>query len=280
MAAIVNKMLRVIPKKDKIEDIDCHQICTNLAETGGELWEKVVYYINEEENCLDIKYKSRKGRGDLGIEDRPNQFDIWVIENSDGGDDIITCLNSHQYDLDAHYNTNLYCFEEIRIVGNQAGLLQDFYPHFFYFEQSNPPNYLQKALDTKDGNCIKLDQKGIYNAGTIYDVGEKFSRIPEALTKSAFFGPRQVPYFEAEFLLLSNQNYGLTDLIQSAVSDKFTKFDWDKNNLFEIQFWNKGRMVKKIETGQHWTYFNAEFFDNTIEQNWIEYLSLWKRGLV
>ena len=117
MAMIINKMLRVIPKKQKIKDVDCHSICTSLAETGGELWEKVIYYINDEENCLDIKYKSRKGRGKLGIEEKIEEFDVWVIENYEGGSDYIFCLNSKQYELDASHAINLYSFDEVRIKG-------------------------------------------------------------------------------------------------------------------------------------------------------------------
>ncbi|MDF1697326.1 MAG: hypothetical protein P1U56_15895 [Saprospiraceae bacterium] len=76
MAMIVNKMLRVIPKTQKITSVDCHSLCSTLAITGGELWEKVIYYINEEDNCLYIKFKSRRGGGELGVEENKDEFDI------------------------------------------------------------------------------------------------------------------------------------------------------------------------------------------------------------
>lgn len=282
MAMIVNKMFRVIPKKQKIENIDCHSICTNLAETGGELWEKVIYYVNEEENCLDIKYKSRKGRGELGIEDQLEVFDIWNIINYEGGPDYIYCLNSKEYDLDMSNDTmNLYSFDEVRLKANHEKLMQDFYPHFFHFKDDKPPFYLEKVLRKKENNFVSFKLEGIYNAGTMYNVGAAYSKIPEKVTKEVFFRPRNTSYWEAEFLFLNNiENYAIKKLLQSCLKDKLTSFEWDRANLVEIQFCYKNRLVKKIETAEHWRYYNAEFFDNTIEKHWIDYMALRKRGLV
>ena len=283
MAMIVNKMLRVIPKKDKIEAIDCYSICKTLAETGGELWEKVIYFVNKEENCLDIKYKSRKGRGDLGlgIEDNFADFDIWVIQNYEGGSDFISCYNYLEYELDNAEITNLYCFDEIRLKGNHHQLIKDFYPNFFQFQENKPPFLLKQAILNQENQFISINIEGVYNAGTIYNVGEEYSDIPELVTKEEFFKPRSVSYWEARFLCLPNRNnYGLKKQLDTCIKDKFESIDWDETNLFEIQICNKGRVVKKVEIGKHWKYYNAEFFDNTIEKNWIDYLALWRRGLI
>ena len=281
MAMIVNKMLRVIPKKQRIGNVDCHSICINLAQTGGELHEKVIYYINEEENCLDIKYKSRKGRGHLGIEDMLEEFDIWTIQNYEGGSDYISCLNPEVYQLNMSERTNLYCFDEIRIKGNHKKLARDFYPNFFQYNENKLPNYLEKELQKEEKEFISLALDGIYNAGTIYTVGGEYSKIPELVTKEEFHRLRNVFYWEAEFLILHDgENYGLKKMLLSCLKDKFSTFEWDRTNLFEIQFCNKSRVVKKVETGKNWRYFNSEFFDNTIEKNWIDYLALWRRELI
>ncbi|OAV45132.1 hypothetical protein [Lewinella sp. 4G2] len=264
MAMIVNKMLRVIPKKHKIKDIDCHAICLNLAETGGELWEKVIYFVNEEENCLDIKYKSRKGKGNLGIEDKSKDFDIWTIENYEGGVDNIYFLNFKEYGLKMPFETiNLYGFDELRLRGNHVNLKQDFYPMFFHFNNDKAPYQLENVLKNCKDDYVSFDVNGIYSAGTIYSVGEEFSRIPELQTKEEFHKPRSVSYWEANFLIL---NYELNKLIQEAVNNKFSSIEWDKSNLSEIQFCYKKRIVKKIEIGERWKFFNAEFFDNTVEK--------------
>lgn len=282
MAVIINRMLRVIPKKLNINDVDCHTICSNLAKTGGELWEKVIYYINEEENCLDIKYKSRKGRGALGIEEDIENFDIWIIQNYEGGSDYINFSNAKKYDIDMPPDgINLYCFDEIKLKGNHPQLKRDFYPTFFQFNHNTPPLYLEKTLQKEDKGWASFELNGIYNAGTIYNVGEEYSDVPELVTKDEFHRPRSVFYWEADFLIINNsENYGIKKLLQSCLDDKFNSMEWDQTNLTEIQFCFKNRVVKKIELGKHWRYFNAEFFDNTIERNWIDYLSLWKRGLI
>lgn len=278
MATIVNKMLRVIPKKQKIKDVDCHAICLNLAETGGELWEKVIYFVNEEENCLDIKYKSRKGKGELGIENKSKDFDIWTIENYEGGFDNIYFSNSKEYEMNMPFETtNLYCFDELRLRGNHDNLKQDFYPKFFHFNNDKPPYQLENVLKKSKDEYISFNVNGVYTAGTIYSVGEEFSRTPELQTKEEFHKPRNVSYWEAGFLIM---NYELKKLIQTAMKDRFNSIEWDKSNLSEIQFCYKNRIVKKIEVGEHWKFFNAEFFDNTVEKNWIDYYALWKRELI
>lgn len=278
MATIVNKMLRVIPKKQKIKDVDCHAICLNLAETGGELWEKVIYFVNEEENCLDIKYKSRKGRGELGIENKSKDFDIWTIENYEGGFDNIYFSNSKEYEMKMPFETiNLYGFDELRIRGNHDKLKKDFYPKFFHFNNDKPPSQLENVLKKSKDDYVSFNVNGIYTAGTIYSVGEEFSRIPELQTKEEFHKPRNVSYWEADFLIMK---YEIKKLIQAAMKDKFTSIEWDRSNLSEIQFCYKKRIVKKIEIGEYWRFFNAEFFDNTVEKNWIDYSALWKRELI
>lgn len=278
MATIVNKLIRVISKKLKIKEVDCYALCSHLAETGGELWEKVIYYINEEENCLDIKYKSRKGRGELGIEDRHNDFDIWIIENYEGGFDKIHFPNSKIYKMEISTDTtNLYTFDEIRLKGNQEGLIKDFYPKFFHFGDNTSSSFFGRVLHCSKGDYVSLPVDGIYIAGTIYDVGKEFSRIPELQTKEEFHQPRNVLYWEAEFFIL---NYEVKKLIQGALKDKFSSFEWNQSNLSEIQFCYQSRMVKKIEIGKHWKYFNAEFFDNTVEKNWLGYSTLWKQDLI
>ena len=275
-------MLRIIPKKQEIKNIDCHAICSKLAETGGELWEKVIYYVNEEENCLDIKYKLRKGKGELGIEDKSDEFDIWIIENYEGGSDKIYFLNQRKYNMEmSHETVNLYCFDEIRLRGNHDILKEDFYPNFFHFTNGNSSHYLEKILQKVNNNFASFKIKGIYSAGTIYNVGKEYSKIPELTTKKEFHNPRSVSYWEAEFLITTNyENYGIKKLIQSAIKDKFNSIEWDKANLSEIQFCFNKRVVKKIEIGEYWKYYNSEFFDNTVEKNWIDYLSLWTRGLI
>jgi len=281
MAMIVNKMLKVIPRKQKITEIDCHAICSNLAQTGGELWEKVIYFVNENENCLDIKYKSRKGRGKLGIEDKHQDFDIWLIENYEGGFDNIYFLYPHKYDIKMSEEINLYCFDEIKLKGNHDRLKKDFYPNFFYLNSSDPSPYLNKIIQEGNNGFASFKVDGIYTAGTIYNVGKENSHIPELLTKEEFHKPRNVSYSEADFLIINSfGNHGMKKLLRSCINDKFSSIEWDKTNLSEIQFCFKGRVVKKIETGEYWRYYNAEFFDNTVEKNWIDYLSLWKRGLI
>lgn len=278
MATIVNKMLRVIPKKQKIKDVNCHEICLNLAETGGELWEKVIYFVNEEENCLDIKYKSRKGRGELGIENRSKDFDIWTIENHEGGFDNIYFSNSKEYEMQMSFDTiNLYGFDELRLRGNHDKLKKDFYPKFFHFNNGKPPCQLENALKKSKDDYVSFNVNGIYTAGTIYSVGEEFSRIPELQTKEEFHKPRNVSYWEADFLIMK---YEIKKLIQAAMTDKFTSIEWDRSNLSEIQFCYRKRIVKKIEIGEHWRFFNADFFDNTVENNWVDYSALWKRELI
>lgn len=280
MATIINKMIRVIPKKQSIQEVDCQAICTHLAETGGELWEKVIYFVNEAENCLDIKYKSRKGRGDLGIESQKADFDIWIIENYEGGFDNIFCLNAKEYELEVNDLMNIYCFDEIRFIGNQSKLVKDFYAHFFRYKNEKIPPFLKNALRYEANDTISFQQKGIYSAGTIYQVGKEFSRIPELVTKEKFFEPRMVYYWEARFLFSYGTTYGLNLIINSILTDQFTNFEWDRENLQEIQFCYKNRIVKKIETGTPWKFYNSEYFDNTVERNWIDYLALWKRGLI
>ena len=281
MAMIMNKMLRVIPKKQKITTVNCHEICTNLAKTGGELWEKVIYYINEENNCLDIKYKSRKGKGELGIENRKEEFDIWVISNGEGGPDFIQCLNYNQYDLDYPDMVNLYRFDEVRIKGDHKNLIIDLYPEFFHFSDDTPPDNLKKALQASEGNLISFKFEGIYTAGTIYQVGEHYSSEPELVSKEEFFRPRMVSYWEAQFLFYNHYgNYAIQKFLNSCLNDKLQSFDWNREHLHEIHFCYKNRIVKQIKTGQHWFYFNSEFFDNTVERNWIEYMALYSRGLV
>ncbi len=277
MAMIVNKMLRVFPKKQKITEVDCFAICAHLADTGGELWEKVIYYVNEEENCLDIKYKSRKGRGDLGIEDKLDEFDIWIIENGEGGHDYLHFLNDRQYDMKMSNDlVNLYCFDEIRVLGNHNELIKDFHNHFFHTTGYQFAGAFEKIKQ----NVLSFHVNGVYNAGTIYDVGEEFSRVPELMTKEAFFKPRRVSYLEAEFLFLENGSYEIQKMLNSCLKDKFKGFEWNREHLHEIQICYNNRVVKRIETGEHWQYYNGEFFDNTVERNWIDYLSLRRRGLV
>lgn len=278
MATIINKMLRVIPKKQKITNIDCHALCSHLAETGGELWEKVIYFVNEEENCLEIKYKSRKGRGELGIENKTNDFDIWTIENYEGGFDHIYFSNSKMYGIKMPSDViNLYCFDELRLKGNHHKLKDDFYPNFFHFNNGKAPSHLEMILEKSSDNYATFNVNGVYTAGTIYDVEEEYSIIPELQSKDDFHKPRKVSYWEADFLIM---NYEIKKLILAAMKDKFSSIDWDKSNLREIQFCYKNRIVKKIETGEHWKFFNAEFFDNTIQKNWTDYAALWKRGLI
>ena len=177
--------------------------------------------------------------------------------------------------------TNYYCFDEIRIKGNHENLAKDFYPEFFYYKENSPPIYLEKALRKESNKFISFHLEGIYNAGTRYRVGDEYSKTPELTTKEEFHRPRNVFYWEAEFLILHNsENYGLKKMLLSSLNDKASTFNWGKTNLFEIQFCHKSRVVRKIKTGEHWQYFTAEYFDNTIEKNWIDYKSLWKRGLI
>ncbi|MDF1697320.1 MAG: hypothetical protein P1U56_15865 [Saprospiraceae bacterium] len=282
MAMIINKMLRVIPKKQKITEVDCHSICSTLAITGGELWEKVIYYINEEENCLDIKYKSRRGRGELGIEDNKEEFDVWVISNYEGGPDYIYCLNARQYELDNTGDTvNLYRFDEVRIGGDHSQLIQDIYPHFFYIKNDKLPDELKRALRNEKENFISFQLDGLYTEGTTYQVGETYSREPELLSREEFFKPTRVSFWEAQFLYSNHQgNYSVQKLLEACQKDRLRSYEWSREHLHEIQYCFQGRVVKKIETGVHWMYYNSEFFDNSAEKNWVEYMGLYHRGLI
>ena len=129
MATIVTKVIRVYPKKERIEDVDCQKICEHLANSATELWEKVIYFINTKENCLDIKYKSRRGTGELGIEDNTQDFDVLITSCGDWTDrfQIISNENKSEDEIEI----NLYEFDEIKITGQHQKLLIDFYPMFF-----------------------------------------------------------------------------------------------------------------------------------------------------
>ncbi len=283
MAIIINRMLRVIPKNNKsILGFDCQAMAQELVETGGELWEKIIYYINEEENCLDIKFKSRKGKGNLSIEDRPEDFDIWEIRNYEGGMDYIFCNNYAIYDLPRGERKNLYRFDQISLIGNHAQLMEDFYPQFFNLKSGLNSCRLKNKIGDATGDEVVFQMDGIYTAGTIYNVGETYSDLAEKVSKHIFFKPCMVSYWEAEFLLLSSDDlYEMRNLFLSLIQSQFRNFKWNKDNLNEIRFYNKGRVVKKVViTDTHWQYYNAEYFDNSVENNWLDYAALWKRDLI
>ena len=276
-------MIRVLPRKDHVDNIDCHSICSHLSNTGGELHEKVIYCVNSEDNCLDIKYKSRKGRGELGIESQLDEFDIWIITNwSDM--DYVECLNWKQYELisTSQLKGCLYRFDEVFFVGNQEKLKTDFYPFFFKYMNGAIPKYLEIAINNSENNSAKFKSNGLYTEGTTYNVGEEFSKEPEKQSKHEFYMPRNGRAFYGNMMLLPScmhDHDGFIDNLIEGLKGKFKNIDCNTESLMEIQFRYNNRIVKKIEFDNIWRYYNGEFFDNLADENWLDYNSLKRRGL-
>lgn len=267
MSTISTHIIRIYPKRKKISEIDCQAISQNLADTASELWEKVIYYVNSEENCLDIKYKSRRD-GQLGIEDQLEDFDIWYIISREN-QDFIGQLYSNGY---RWYNC-FYQFDAIKIIGNQEHLLEKLYPLFFQFPNATfPPFFLQRAIDQKENDSITFPQGGIYCPINNYSIGEKHSDKAELVTKENFLKPRN-SYIE-DHLLFQSSFYGIKKLFQSIVVGLNVKELRETVHGLDIQLCYNNRVTRVFKwDGNHSLSLSSDWWDNCIESNWVNYKS-------
>lgn len=274
MATIVTKIIRVYPKNERIENIDCQKICSHLANSATELWEKVIYFINQNENCLDIKYKSRRGTGELGIEDEIQNYDIWITACGDNTDGFQVTSNENQ--SENKYGINLYKFDEIKILGQHEKLIRDFYPMFFYFgkEEKTPPYFLSKAIEKQFDNEISFNQAGVYTASNDYDIGKKHSLVPELVSEEEFVKLRGESSFIENFLFYPSHYYGLESLLKT-VFDEGNQNQYGSDgidNLIAIQFFYRKRVVKELKWEKSfWKFSSSDWWDNCISPEWIEY---------
>lgn len=270
MAVTITKVIRIYPKNKSIKDINCFEICKHLAESASELSEKVIYYVNENENCLDIKYHSRRGSGELGIENDLENFDIWLTSCGSGID------YTGMYVKKSYGGASLYQFDEIRIMGEQKKLLESLYiPFFKPHGDRTPPYFLKKALEEEINNKISFKQNGVYTASNSYKIGEKYSRIPEQVSIKEFLKPRGEGSFIDEFLIYPSDNDGIEYLLKTVFDETDNQYDRGRfEHLTGIQILFKNRVVQEVIWDKtFWRFSSSDWWDNCITPDWIEYKS-------
>ena len=262
MANYFTRIVRVYQKKQS-KKIPVSEICNSLARTA--LFEnELIWNLNKEKGHLDIKWNSKRGGGDLGIDFK--DFDVWEIKSDERNQ--IT-FNQLQTSKDNYNELFFFAFDEIQVKSNNEIINKE------YFRFINHLKAMGRAKIQGDKALMKIS--GCYDSNCGYEIGELIpnqNRTREVNIEE-FLQPR------GDFISI---NQILSNEFASKELNNFLKFvsnhhepDFLKHyNGFEsIKFLWKNRIVNEIYKSDNpydiWQGRNSDWWDNCILPNWIEY---------
>jgi len=240
--------------------IPVDQICKSISETA--LFEhELIWNLNEKENHLDLKWNSKKGAGELGIDF--SKYFVWEIKSCEENEIYFYNRNSKPICLK---RKKYFAFDSVYIESANEYINETFLNHLFPTD-SNLKN-IKKQINIQ----------GSYKSHCSYEIGEieqgNLSPVKEK-DLNHFLTPRGDLIMINEF----NSDFKGSDKLNEFMN--FANLYWksDEYELHEgfrklIFMWN-GRIVNTIERGKYsydmWKGKNSDWWDNCKLPAWIKF---------
>lgn len=257
MASYYTRILRIYGVNNSIP---IEQICSSIKSTA--LFEhELIWNMNEEENHLDIKWNSKKGAGELGINFQ--KYFIWEIKANEYNEIYFYNRNETPTKFKQKQNFN---FDSISINSSNQFINEKYLKDLF-----------SKGIDYKIINeSIKI--KGSYKSNCGYEIGEI---DPENLSPIKHQNINQFLEPRGEFIMINefnddfNGHEKLNEFLKLITlywkSDEYEIFEGFNNLVFK---W-KGRIVNTIVRGQYsydmWKGQNSDWWDNCNLPAWKKF---------
>ena len=267
MGNYYTRTVRIYPKSRDVR-LDKQQIAEHIVKTAL-LDSEVNVYENFEDNCLDLRWNSKRAGGELGI--NKELIDVWEIR---GGNYAQLFFNENLIGTRETNNLVFFSFDEIEIKSSSGEfdeIMKDIFPYI------NPKEWFYERLDDQ---TVTIPIQGIYRTDCDAVIGDVENKI-NYLSKD-------------EFLKLE----GIVSMIEGCLVNEWkTNSLWNVMNKFHIyergkidgesvyphvdyfQLNWKGRPVAKMDRtdNQHWAVWKYQFacwWDNLIHPDWIAYKAL------
>lgn len=264
MGNYYTRIVRIYPKS-KSTKLDKVQIAENVVKTALLDYELNVY-DNEEENCIDLCWRSKRAGGDIPIDFK--LIDVWEIR---GGDYTQIFFNGKPLSQRTFDGLFFFRFDELEI--NYANdsieeILIDIFPHV------NPNNRLPASSIE---NTTKFRINGIYRADNDYVIGTQDNKI-NYLDKKDFLALKGTTNLIDGCISNESKINSLTKVIkkfydiETGQSQEFNPYP----GLTYFQLNYENRPVVQIHKNQEnkyepWLYKSSNWWDNCITPEWIEY---------
>lgn len=236
-------------------------ICKSIESTA--LFEnELIWNFNKAENRLDLKWNSKRGAGELGID--YSKYHVWEIKANEVNDIFFYNRTAKPIHLK---KKNYFAFNSILIDSKNE------YINNTFFKKLIPNFNCTEHINTE------ISIEGQYKSNCAYDIGEVTGPVNETIEKDLdeFLKPRgdflMINEFESNF----EKNEIFTELL------KFVYLHWhaDEYELHEgfnkIEFLWKGRVVNTIERSDNahdmWIGKNSDWWDNCKMPAWIKFIN-------
>ena len=241
--------------------VPVEQICTSIKTTA--LFEnELIWNFNQKENHLDLKWNSKRGAGELGIEF--SEYYVWEIKACESNEIYFYNRSSIPIRIKEE---GCFAFNSIIIDSSNDYINETFLKHL-----------LPKKSNSKN---IKRDLKfqGSYESHCSYEIGEiEENNLGPVKEKNIdqFLTPRGDLIMVNEF----NHDFQGSQKLNGFV--KFANLHWESDE-YEIHegfnkvifMWN-GRIVNTIERGEYpydmWKGKNSDWWDNCKLPSWIKFV--------
>ncbi|OJJ20157.1 hypothetical protein BKI52_16935 [marine bacterium AO1-C] len=270
MGFTATQYIRIYPKHGKVSALPYDEVCKHLARTAMELDKELIFYLNEQENCLELKFNSRRATGDINL--NLSDFFIWRLRSDNDGSNEVVQLESHgisQLRLPA-----VYAFDKIIIEGDKDKLTL-----FLDTVCKKTPKYWDTLLEGSSSEQIELDISGTYHTWNEYEPGKEYSRVPKQVNLSEFHKLRGTYAF---FNLIETTEEKL-NLTNGFLEEIYEDYEYERffDGLNAVCLSYKGRIVEKVrwesfQTGDlegRWNRASANGFDNLVVKDFNDFKS-------
>lgn len=271
------RRLKIFPKNGNLESIDIESILQGINSTVRSMSEQIIFSTNLNEVCYEVSWNSSKLSGEINFNEETTI--IWDLASFENGPTLIGKATNQHFDS-VNYETAIFTFDEIRIIGNSEKLetfFTTYIPNWKYLVKHN-----QFIID---GDNSTLYQNGYYTAGNRFELGDKKRRnkLKERINRE--FNNTKLNYtlnhtfqiFEEVF----QTNFKLLDLIKFTQENEYSN---PYSDFKRIEIYFKNRIIKQLEwyqwenihtnrNGELWKSKSADYWDNCVNINYIEFIN-------
>ncbi len=264
MGNYYTRTIRIYPK-DKSKQLNKKEIINSIVNTA--LLDDELNVLNNEEQHLDVCFRSKNGHCDLGV--NLEKVDIWEIQ---GGERTRITLNENK--IINEFGLYFFTFDEIELKVKDESNFDDIIGDIF--PQYNPQYQDFPMKIEKDKYTYPV--QGIYNADSDYPIGDvkNMNRI-NLLNKVEFLKLKgEFNRFDgciASSYILDNLTKVYQRFRDFELSDQKSEF-YLGIEYFQLNY--MGRPVLQIKNNmqnpyQKWIYSSSNWWDNCILPSWLTY---------
>lgn len=235
-------------------------ICKSIEKTA--LFEnELIWNFNKSENRLDLKWNSKRGAGELGID--YSKFHVWEIKANEKNNIYYYNLSSEQIYLK---RKTYFAFDSIIASSTNK------YINKTFIDRLTPNKAIKNYTNTE------IEVEGQYNSNCDYEIGEIAAPVNETIKTDIddFLKPR------GEYIMINkfDENYKKGEALNEFLN--FTRLHWHPdeyelhNGFNKLEFKWKGRVVNTIERNKNqydmWIGKNSDWWDNCKLPAWMKFV--------